>query len=121
MSQEFDSTIAVTIYNLLCQRGTTGKSELYHLAKATQHPRLERDQFDRAMQRLQDRRWLRTSENDQVETFDPKRRIVIDRDRTDVELGLEQGGWTGWKVKETLPGKGFKMSTLESVLEGVTR
>lgn len=99
-----DSTIALTVYNLICTRqGSAKASMLFEAAKRMQHPSLTREQFDRAVAGLVSRsRVSRFGENtDDVELrcADEKTRLVVSRDLSDVKDKNSDGGWNRWAVR----------------------
>jgi len=103
MSEQYaDSTIALTIYNLLCLTyGALGADALYVQAKSAQHPELERVQFDSALNGLVTRGWVLTTTPATYVCRDPKRRLIVDRDRSQVEVNKgDEGGWSKWRARD---------------------
>lgn len=101
----FDSTVAITMYNLLCQLGKpdVGVSfdELFHRATQRMHPTLKLDQAHRALQEMVRRKLLIMIEPGRFLLRDPLRRIIVDRTKTGDEAfkGMMQGGWAGWVIR----------------------
>lgn len=96
----FDSTVALTLYNLMCREGELPLESLYLLALSKQHPQLQKDQALRCLDKLGELNLVeRTGSGFKV--MDPHRRPVIARLNTDTNevLGTGEGGWTGWKVR----------------------
>lgn len=98
----FDSTVAITMYNILCMSGPASSlEELYHRAQNRMHPTLKKDQATRALNELV-RRGLLKQVVGGYALKDPKRRLVVDRITSGDEAfkGVLQGGWAGWKVRD---------------------
>lgn len=103
----FDSTIALTLYNLMCRAPGQTADQLHAAAKRLQHPTLEPDQTQRVLHELARRALVEVS-NGRFASRDHKRRIVISRDTSGDEAarGYLQGGWKDWLVRDgsgTLP------------------
>jgi hypothetical protein len=115
----YDSTAGMTLYNLLAQHGGQyDADQLYDMARSAQHPELERDQCDRALVQLVRRRWISEVEG-RYKCLDPKRRLVVDRDRSGVQamMGVIDGGWSGWMVREPVGQGRFQQRRLEMALD----
>ncbi len=113
----YDSSVAMTIYNLLQVAGSDQDANaLFDRAVQTAHMDLDRDQFERSLGALVRRRWIDQA-GDVYKSRDPKRRIVVNRDRSGVQaaLGVITGGWKDWRVRSQEPG-GVKELLLEDVL-----
>lgn len=112
----YDSTVGITVYNLLQQLGVwVSGDDLFARVRAV-HRDVERDQFDRSMAELVRRSWIQQGDEG-YKTQDQKRRVVVDRDRGGMEamLGVLQGGWKGWQVREQTS-KGLTQRPLEDAL-----
>lgn len=112
----FDSTVAMTVYNVLCTRGATGLrvDELSALTKELHHDDLDSAQFQRALRGLW-RRHLVEEREGRYHVADTRRRLVVGRDRKDAHLGFQDGGWSGWFVQDRSNGTTV-IRTLEAVL-----
>lgn len=110
----YDSTVGITLYNLLQMHGRPYLADdLFRQAQLHQHRDLERPQFDRALAQLVTRGWISEAE-DGYKSRDPVRRMVVDRDKGSAEanLGIVDGGWCGWKVRNQIG-----LSLLEDALK----
>lgn len=122
-TKAFDSTIGVTIYNLLSTRGAASKVTLLADAIRLQHPDLELPQLERVLAEMV-RRGRITVVGESVLLVDTAQaRIVISRDIGDRFKGPELGGWDGWMVSDpsAVPGKSKKIRTLDGVLAEVAK
>lgn len=97
----FDSTVAVSLYNMLCREGELPVESLYLLAVSKQHPQLEKSQALRCLDELGARALVVRTGNG-FKVADPQRRPVLFRRNTDSaeDLGTAKAGWSGWFVKD---------------------
>ena len=100
-----DSTIAMSAYNVLAPGGGCGINELLGTLQAIAHPGLGLDTLMRAVSGLLDRRLIRIDDDGEQPVYvvcDPRPRIVVGRDRSDlrVEDYRAVGGWNGWIVRD---------------------
>ncbi len=103
MQTDADSTIAITVYNLLAiNRNPLDVTELLTGASA-QHCSVEPVQLSRAAQALVERGWVGSNPDGTYFCKDSHRRVVIARDRSDAEAtdddGNCVGGWNGWQLR----------------------
>jgi len=126
MTKAFDSTIALTVYNLLSTRGPATRAALLSDASRLQHPELELAQLNRVVDGLVTR-GRATTEGDLVSLVDTMQaRVVVSRSTHDLDKGSELGGWEGWIVKNPSPVSGrdravSRVRTLESVLTEIVK
>ena len=105
MSQEIAiSTVAMTVYNLIALRGRVeSRSELLPVARTHLHGSLGEAQLDAAIDGLLSRKRIQEGEAGLM-LFDRRRRQVVARDRSDVQIDEEtgevSGGWNGWTLKD---------------------
>jgi hypothetical protein len=118
MNPTFDSTVAMTLYNVLCMsKGTATKDHLIQQSRSLHLPYLEVDQFERSLARLVKEGFV-SIDGETVKGADPENRHVLSRSLADTALGPIEGGWKGWIVRD-LSGGGNKLRTLTSVMEEV--
>ena len=98
------STIAMTAYNIIAQSLEPLPPEvILTIGKAKAHPDLKEDQLKEALNRLVDMKYV-NEKNGGYSGKDPKRRIIVERDRSDAwideETGEITGGWNDWMAKD---------------------
>ncbi len=103
-----DSTVAMSIYNTVCRTvGTVGDpGTLLSMIKETAHPDLAVRRFNRVIKIMKEKGIL-VSRQDTLVPCDRKRRLIVQRDRSDAytdEKGKVQGGWGGWLAQDQLEG-----------------
>lgn len=98
-----DSTVAITVHNVLATfGGPMNASELLLQTRQMGAPGLGKRQFDVVLHKLARMRLIRRTEVGFM-AADPKRRIIVGRSRSDMrksEDGRWTGGWGAWIWKE---------------------
>ena len=103
------STVAMSIYNFVAGSRTPiePSQDLYEAIKHIQHPGLDEATFREAYKTMIERRLLRVLAGCLV-VADPRRRLVIGRDREDAKVdektGRISGGWNGWLAHDPVRG-----------------
>lgn len=112
--QVFDSTFALTIYNLLCANGPMHTSKLQAAAVQVHSASvIEAGQFDRALDGLNRRKLIVVDKTGQTAVRDALRRIVVARDLTDCNgPDAARGGWKGWIVRDKTTGAGRALDSI---------
>lgn len=97
----FDSTIALTLYNLMCRAPGQDEVALHAAARKLQHPHLELAQTQRVLAELVRRGWVQVQASG-FSVRDHQRRLVVMRDTSGDEAarGYLQGGWKDWAVRD---------------------
>jgi hypothetical protein len=108
MQKHAASTIAISVYNLLARRGRplNDIDELTETLAHMQHPELDTDTVQKAVDELQERKLL-VLRNGKLDVSDPQRRIIVNRDRDDGYIdddGIIQGGWDNWQIMDLVRG-----------------
>lgn len=99
-----DSTVAMTVYNVACQ--TTGNmtklETMLPIIREHAHSDLSLQRLRRVIRTMK-RKGLLVPRGDSLVPCDRKRRIVVQRDRTDArvdEQGRVRGGWNKWFCRD---------------------
>lgn len=78
-------------------------SQIFTAITEKQHPELKKSQLKEALSKLVDLRLI-VSKAKKYQSRDPRRRMVVRRDRGDAsidpETGQIKGGWNGWMVRD---------------------
>lgn len=110
-----DSTVAMTLYNVLCMVGAKRVEELHATAEQLQHINLERTQTDRVLAELVHRGRVKVTDG----VFDvaaSSRLVVVRRDLGDYDYITMAGGWEGWQVKDPRVRDGIGYRPIEQLL-----
>jgi hypothetical protein len=98
------STVAVSAYNLVAVAGKPLKAtEIRERLASSQHVGLSIERTREALNGLVGRKLMRLAGDEAFDVVDPKRRVVVGRDRSDAQVlddGAVTGGWNGWRVRE---------------------
>jgi len=115
MWQVFDSTVGLSAYNILCTHGPMAKTVLFAMIQRAHPGVVAREQFDRAVVGLVERKRIVLDADEQVAVIDTQRRIVVTRSLEDAREpnAAFVSGWSGWLVKEKTGGG---VRALEGVL-----
>lgn len=103
-----DSTVAMSVYNVVCR--TSGEIErpesILDSIRKYAHPNLGMSQLRRVVRRMV-RSGLLVRREKSLAPCDRKRRVVVQRDRSDCwidDKGRIRGGWNGWLAKDLIDG-----------------
>lgn len=97
------STIAMTAYNVLATELRPSKVSDIHTGVIKQHPGLEMEDTEAALDELFDRGFITYDDMLGYDLLDEQRRVVVARDRSDGAIdddGKPIGGWNKWMVKD---------------------
>lgn len=98
-----DSTIAMSIYNVLATTGgPMNDLMVFNHVRTTANPGVTKKQFDASLNKLGKMKLIRRTPLG-IAAVDPKRRIIVSRDRSDMKKqvdGRVTGGWGGWMWKD---------------------
>jgi len=103
-----DSTVAISVYNIICKStgNISSPAVLLDIIDEHCHPGLTGSQLRRVMRRMV-RRGVLNKNNKTYIPCDPKRRIVVTRNRDDVyedDKGRIRGGWENWMCQDPVKG-----------------
>jgi hypothetical protein len=97
------STIAMSAYNAIAiNGGRADKATIFDILHRVQHPLLEIGVLERSLKHLLRRKYI-TRNGRIFSLIDPQRRIVVNRNLSDVRVdrkGIPRGGWKNWKVRD---------------------
>lgn len=111
-----DSTVAVTLYNVLCMVGAMDFEQLHTTAERMQHINLERDQSERVLAELVRRGRVRKADEGKYDVAASARLVVAQRDLGDYDYVTMEGGWEGWQVKDPRVRDGIGFRPIEQLL-----
>ncbi len=95
-----DSTIAMTLYNVLCIiPGAANIKQLHELAMKTQHVSLSLLQTERGLAGLVERNRI-VKNGGQYSLVAKQKLMVVQRDLGDYNSKTMKGGWEGWQIKD---------------------
>jgi hypothetical protein len=97
------STIAMSAYNAIAiNGGRADKATIFDILYRVQHPLLEVRILERSLRHLLRRKYIERNGRT-FSLIDPQRRIVVNRDLSDIRVdrrGIPRGGWKRWRVKD---------------------
>lgn len=111
-----DSTIGMTVYNVLCIVGRPMTVEDMLGSARMQHAGLQLDDVVRAVAGLLARGRLVEKPGDTYDLASQHRLIVVRRDLGDYDYVTMEGGWEGWQVKDPRIRDGVGTRPLEALL-----
>lgn len=111
-----DSTIAMTIYNMLNMLPPMTLEELQPAAMKLQHIGLGLDQTQRAVDGLMERGRIVQGDDGKYGSAAREKLMVVTRDLSDYNDQKMTGGWEGWRVKDPRIRDGIGTRPLEHVL-----
>lgn len=111
-----DSTVGVTLYNVLCMTGALVYEQLHDTAERMQHRSLEREQSKRVLDELVRRGRVRELDDGKYDVAASARLVVAQRDLGDYDYATMEGGWEGWQVKDPRVRDGVGFRPIEQLL-----
>jgi len=103
-----ESTVAISVYNYVALKGhPCTRDDIFEQLKTIHLLELDDDLFERSCAGLIEKKYI-TEIGDALFVQDPKRRYIVNRDRSDFyvdeERGIVMGGWDKWIVKDNQRG-----------------